>query len=53
MEAHKKTGEELMCSSPVVLVRIGGLEPTLREELDPKSSAATNYAISAFWLIPY
>ena len=29
------------------LVRIGGLEPPLREELDPKSSAATNYAISA------
>ena len=30
------------------LVRMGGLEPPLREELDPKSSAATNYATSAF-----
>ena len=29
------------------LVRIGRLELPLREELDPKSSAATNYAISA------
>ncbi len=28
-------------------VRMGGLEPPLREELDPKSSAATNYATSA------
>ena len=26
---------------------MGGLEPPLREELDPKSSAATNYATSA------
>ena len=25
-----------------------GLEPTLLTELDPKSSAATNYATSAF-----
>ena len=33
----------------LALVRIGGLEPPLREELDPKSSAATNYAISAWW----
>ena len=30
------------------LVRMGGLEPPLREELDPKSSAATNYATSAY-----
>ena len=30
-----------------LLVRIGRLELPLREELDPKSSAATNYAISA------
>ena len=29
------------------VVRIGRLELPLREELDPKSSAATNYAISA------
>ena len=29
------------------LVRIGRLELPLREELDPKSSAATNYATSA------
>ena len=28
-------------------VRMGGLEPPLREELDPKSNAATNYATSA------
>lgn len=28
-------------------VRINGLEPLLLSELDPKSSAATNYAISA------
>ena len=33
------------------LVRMGGLEPPLREELDPKSSAATNYATSAGLLI--
>ncbi len=29
---------------------MGGLEPPLREELDTKSSAATNYATSAFVL---
>lgn len=29
-------------------VRPGGLEPPRRETLDPKSSAATNYATSAF-----
>ena len=33
------------------LVRMGGLEPPLREELDPKSSAATNYATSAYMFI--
>ena len=32
---------------PFRFVRIGRLELPLREELDPKSSAATNYAISA------
>ena len=31
------------------VVRIGGLEPPLREEPDPKSGAATNYAISAWF----
>ena len=36
------------CSPVPMSVRIGGLEPPLREELDPKSNAATNYAISAF-----
>ena len=29
-------------------VRINGLEPLRLSPLDPKSSAATNYAISAF-----
>lgn len=39
----------LCIGASFALVRIGGLEPPLREELDPKSSAATNYAISAGW----
>ncbi len=34
--------------SRVFLVRIEGLEPPCREALDPKSSASTNFAISAF-----
>ena len=34
------------------MVRIGGLEPPLREELDPKSNAATNYATSAVCFRP-
>lgn len=42
--AKKKTR---LVASSFFVVRIGGLEPPLREELDPKSSAATNYAISA------
>ena len=33
--------------SPSSLVRTTGLEPTRRKTLDPKSSAATNYATSA------
>ena len=33
---------------PYHLVRIGGLEPPLLSEQDPKSCAATNYAISAY-----
>lgn len=30
------------------LVRVKGLEPPLRKELDPKSSASTNFATLAF-----
>ena len=30
------------------MVRVKGLEPPLRKELDPKSSASTNFATSAF-----
>lgn len=33
------------------LVRMTGLEPTRLTTLDPKSSAATNYATSAFLLV--
>ncbi len=43
----KKERQAWNCLPLRVAVRIGGLEPPLREELDPKSSAATNYAISA------
>ncbi len=32
-----------------IRVRMKGLEPPRREALDPKSSAATNYATSANW----
>ena len=32
-------------------VRIGGLEPPLLSEPDPKSGAATNYAISAYRVV--
>ena len=32
-----------------IAVRMKGLEPPRREALDPKSSAATNYATSALW----
>ena len=39
-----KKGEHF-CSP---FVRMTGLEPTRRKTLDPKSSAATNYATSAF-----
>lgn len=32
------------------VVRLTGLEPALREQLDPKSSASTNFATGAFVL---
>ena len=34
----------------VFYVRLTGLEPALREKLDPKSSASTNSATGAFLL---
>ena len=38
----------LQMISGSIPVRSGGLEPPRRKTLDPKSSAATNYATSAF-----
>jgi hypothetical protein len=35
------------------LVRLTGLEPALREQLDPKSSASTNSATSAYRMQRY
>ena len=44
---HKQRTGRPPVNVPSFLVRIGRLELPLREELDPKSNAATNYAISA------
>ena len=43
---YKKT--HLLASASETSVRINGLEPLRLSPLDPKSSAATNYAISAW-----
>ena len=43
-QSIKKRGRSALVGR---FVRMGGLEPPLREELDPKSNAATNYATSA------
>lgn len=44
IQTCKKRGRSALVGR---FVRMGGLEPPLREELDPKSNAATNYATSA------
>ena len=42
-----KTKTEAVCTTSVFFVRGVGLEPTRLSTPDPKSDAATNYAISA------
>ena len=41
----------MLCFPFFIVVRINGLEPLRLSPLDPKSSAATNYAISAWFSI--
>lgn len=43
----KPTSKRLLSRLHFMTVRMTGLEPTRRKTLDPKSSAATNYATSA------
>ena len=44
---HKKRVANQLIYNSSILVRMKGLEPSRLTTLDPKSSAATNYATSA------